>query len=192
MPGLEFRSTQPGEEPDESNRDGGGNRRNSYSTTQGAVAPNQYKRPRRSPAAAAAAAASAAAEPRAPVASISVPNNHNNNNTHKKPSKENGLLLGLSEACKKHSLLHQQVVVATSDVRPEDDGRCQTDLAALRKILPKVEQKIICNNKRRAADPLEAAQLSHFYRDVLCGGYCPHAPGLFQTPEGLPDGGESK
>ena len=201
MPGLEFRSTQPGrEEADESDRnEDGGNRRNSYSTTQGAVAPNpgnQYKRPRRQ------ASTSTAAEPRAPVASISVPNN--NINTHKKTPNENGLLLGLSEACKKHLLWHQQAAAAaattngtTEGIRPEDVlQRCQTDLAALRKILPKVEQKIChtasSNKRNRATDPLEAAQLSHFYRDVLCGGYCPHAPGLFQTPEGLPDGGESK
>ena len=87
-------------------------------------------------------------------------------------TQERHLLLMLSECCNKHGLTHN------TDVPHEEiPERCQRDIDALRKILPKVECMVAVEEKPH---PLDVAQLCHFYQTVMNGGFCPHAPLLFE------------
>jgi len=195
MPGLEFRPTQPSAEADENNEETRLGRQQEQEQQRDSSANSRQKRPR-----------SAKSSYEAPVPAIMVPdhtfaaksrqgkNSNSTSATNTTPT-ENNLLLNLSEACKKHSLWHKAASLDGTITAGDILIRCKSDLATLRKILPRVERKINSSASSKSSfkkaggpDPAEAAQLSHFYRDVLSGGYCPQAPQLFKIHDGeLPD-----
>jgi hypothetical protein len=92
----------------------------------------------------------------------------------------NEVLLRLSNACQQHQLHHTD---EEHNNDHHDDGpllsvQCQKDLQSLRKILPKVEETYQAAN---TPHPIQVAHLCDFYRNVMDGTFCPHAPSLFRT-----------
>jgi hypothetical protein len=98
------------------------------------------------------------------------------------------LLQNLSRACQYHASHHYN---NNNNNNPDDPVllledvpiKCRNDLIKLGTILPKVEQAT--HHKPTAAG---IGHLCSFYQDVLVGGYCPHAPHLFQWGKGGTEG----
>ena len=101
------------------------------------------------------------------------------------------LLQRLSHACQYHASHHYannnangaSVLANPDDALDDIPARCRKDLVTLGTILPKVEQAT--NQQPTAA---EIGHLCSFYQDVLVGGYCPHAPHLFNWGKGGTEG----
>jgi hypothetical protein len=101
---------------------------------------------------------------------------------------ERSLLLQLSECCNVHLTFHKSE--GNDDDYEDNERRCTMALESVRHILPKVERAYRYQpsaSKKRGPEAAEVAHLCAFYRDVMLGGYCPKAPGLFQTAQGNPD-----
>jgi hypothetical protein len=101
---------------------------------------------------------------------------------------ERSLLLQLSECCNVHLKFHKSE--DDDENYKDNEKRCAMALDSVRHILPKVERAYRyqpSSNKKRGPEAAEVAHLCAFYRDVMLGGYCPKAPGLFQTAQGNPD-----
>ncbi|CAB9501042.1 protein kinase ATR [Seminavis robusta] len=141
-------------------------------------------------------------EPRG--SSIQNPNNQQSKRTRRTksgppstitvPVEEKNLLRQLSDCCEKHTKQCHNRKSNDDEVDDYDETVCQAALEIVRGALPKVEAAYVYqpnnNNKRsrRGGGPEahEVGVLCIFYKDALLGGYCPLAPGLFQTPEGFP------
>jgi hypothetical protein len=108
--------------------------------------------------------------------------------------KDYSMLLRLSNACKKHQAWHKE--------NPDDTFRfpcihventpekCQRELDILRKVLFKLEQEYqaaATTTVSTSATPEHVGHMCDFYRDALAGGFCPHAPHLFQLGRGAMD-----
>jgi hypothetical protein len=117
-------------------------------------------------------------------------NNSSNNNDF-------SMLLRLSTACKKHQAWHKENPGDTFtfpcihvENTPE---KCQRELHILRRVLSTLEKEYQPNNASRNSSrnskgtPEHVGHMCDFYRDVLAGGFCPHAPHLFQLGRGAID-----
>lgn len=85
-------------------------------------------------------------------------------------------ILRLSEGCRQHRLVHAKRVDVLDEFSaiPED---CQLSLDSLSTILPRLEAEWgIVSSDSSALLPA----VCDFYRSVLTGAFCPHAPHLFR------------
>jgi hypothetical protein len=85
-------------------------------------------------------------------------------------------ILKLSEGCRQHRLVHAKRVDVLDEFNaiPED---CQQSLDSLSTILPRLEAEWgTVSSEISALLPA----MCDFYRSVLAGAFCPHAPHLFR------------
>jgi hypothetical protein len=86
------------------------------------------------------------------------------------------LLLRVAEACNEHEQFHKG--------RPYEEiipNECQTAQLGLQKSLPRAEEEYGADANPH---PLDVIHLCDFYRNILSGVFCPHAPQLFQWGNG--------
>jgi hypothetical protein len=96
--------------------------------------------------------------------------------THSPPPEN--ILLSLSEACRKHEESRHKNNRTWLLANEHIDDLCRTTIDIVFKTLRKVERGYHHTGKSNHQD---IAHVCDFYRNVLMGGFCPHAPRLFQN-----------
>ena len=94
---------------------------------------------------------------------------------------ERHFLLRLSECCLDHGATHSTKPVISTTECDEMPEKCQKDMGALLRILPKVEDAY---GLEKNPHPSYLPHLCDFYQSVIGRHFCPYAPLLFDWGKG--------